>query len=107
MAKKKQETTNVIAEETAVTANEKSRAPETSGWTVRRTLKRVLPPMHGDDVKELQEALIARRYACGSAGADGIFGKNTERAVRAFQGSERLTVDGIAAQQTITALGGV
>lgn len=80
--------------------------PEASGWTVRRLLKRVSPYMRGEDVRELQRALIARGYACGRAGADGIFGDNTKAAVRAFQGSARLTVDGIAGRQTVTALGG-
>jgi hypothetical protein len=81
-------------------------APEASGWTVRRLLKRVSPLMQGDDVRGLQRVLIACGYACGRAGADGIFGNDTERAVRAFQGSARLTVDGIAGRQTVTALGG-
>jgi peptidoglycan hydrolase-like protein with peptidoglycan-binding domain len=38
--------------------------------------------------------------------ADGIFGDDTKAAVRAFQGSARLTVNGIAGRQTVTALGG-
>lgn len=81
-------------------------APAASGWVVSRLLKRVSPMMKGDDVKKLQEALISRGYACGRSGADGIFGNDTRAAVRAFQGSAGLTVDGIAGQQTITALGG-
>lgn len=80
-------------------------APE-AGFVVRRILKRVSPMMKGDDVRELQAALIARGYACGRAGADGIFGDDTRAAVRAFQGSLRLTVDGKAGRQTVTALGG-
>ena len=39
----------------------------------------------GPDVKELQEALIALGFSCGSYGADGEFGDCTEMAVRAFQ----------------------
>lgn len=80
-------------------------APE-AGFVVDRILKRVSPMMKGDDVRELQAALIARGYACGRSGADGIFGDDTRAAVRAFQGSLRLTVDGIAGRQTVTALGG-
>lgn len=80
-------------------------APE-AGFVVRRILKRVSPMMKGDDVRELQAALISRGYACGRAGADGIFGDDTRAAVRAFQGSLRLTVDGKAGRQTVTALGG-
>lgn len=80
-------------------------APE-AGFVVSRILKRVTPMMKGDDVRELQAALIARGYACGRSGADGIFGDDTRAAVRAFQGSLRLTVDGKAGRQTVTALGG-
>lgn len=35
----------------------------------------------GDDVKELQKALIDLGYSCGSYGADGDFGRATENAV--------------------------
>lgn len=81
-------------------------APKAGGFVVSRLLKRVSPYMRGDDVRELQKALIARGYACGRSGADGIFGDDTRLAVRAFQGTERLTVDGKAGRQTVTALGG-
>lgn len=77
-----------------------------SGWIVRRLLKFASPMLRGDDVRELQKRLIARGYACGRSGADGIFGRDTQAAVRAFQGSARLTVDGKAGRQTVTALGG-
>lgn len=39
----------------------------------------------GAEVKELQENLIALDFDCGSWGADGDFGKCTEKAVKAFQ----------------------
>lgn len=74
-----------------------------SAWVVNRKLRR---EQHGDDVHRLQEALIASGYACGRSGANGIFGKDTEIAVRAFQGSKGLTVNGIAGKSTVTALGG-
>lgn len=77
-----------------------------SGWIVRRLMKYTSPMLRGDDVKELQKRLIARGYACGRGGTDGIFGTDTRAAVRAFQGSAGLTVDGKAGRQTITALGG-
>lgn len=38
----------------------------------------------GDEVKELQEGLILLGYFCGKSGADGDFGKDTEKAVRSF-----------------------
>ncbi|MGX8705599.1 MAG: CHAP domain-containing protein [bacterium] len=48
----------------------------------------------GDDVKEMQKALIALCYSCGSYGADGEFGDCTEIALRAFQTGHGLEVDG-------------
>lgn len=95
-----------FADEITGASGTATQAPEASIWTVRRPLKRVSPYMRGEDVRGLQRALIDRGYACGRAGADGIFGNDTEKAVRAFQGSARLTVDGIAGRQTVTALGG-
>lgn len=76
------------------------------GWAVSRLLKRISPLMKGDDVKNLQTALIAKGYSCGGTGTDGQFGDNTEKAVRAFQKAEGLRVDGIAGEDTVTALGG-
>ncbi len=49
----------------------------------------------GEAVKTMQTMLIACGYSCGSTGADGDFGKNTEAALRAFQKDKGLTVDGI------------
>ena len=49
----------------------------------------------GDAVRTMQTMLIACGYDCGSTGADGDFGKNTDAAVRAFQTAAGLAVDGI------------
>lgn len=48
----------------------------------------------GDDVKELQEALIRLGYDCGKWGIDGDFGDSTEQAVMSFQRDHSLDVDG-------------
>lgn len=48
----------------------------------------------GSEVKEMQELLIANGFDCGSSGADGEFGDDTEKAVKAFQAKYELTVDG-------------
>lgn len=48
----------------------------------------------GDDVRELQLALIALGYSCGSCGADGEFGDATEMAVTAFQRDHGCDPDG-------------
>ena len=52
----------------------------------------------GDEVRELQQALIDLGFLNGTA--DGVFGNKTENAVRAFQKKNRLTVDGLAGSKT-------
>lgn len=52
--------------------------------------------------KWLQWELNKRGYDCGTV--DGVFGKNTENAVKAFQCDNGLEVDGIAGAMTIRAL---
>lgn len=54
----------------------------------------------GGSVRPLQLLLIGSGMACGSSGADGIFGSGTESAVKAFQRHHGLTVDGIAGRNT-------
>lgn len=58
----------------------------------------------GDDVRALQQLLICAGYSCGSSGADGICGKNTVAAIKAYQKDNGLTVDGIAGKKTIERL---
>lgn len=71
-----------------------------------RLLKKTRPLMTGEDVKDVQSALIAKGYSCGNAGADGEYGSNTEKAVEAFQKATGLTADGIVGEKTTQALGG-
>ena len=59
---------------------------------------------NGADVKAMQKLLISNGYSCGSAGADGDFGNDTEKAVKAFQKDAKLTVDGIYGIKTKQAL---
>lgn len=56
----------------------------------------------GEDVRALQQALIA--IGCLQGSADGIFGARTEEAVRAFQLRSGLTPDGLAGTKTRTLL---
>lgn len=81
--------------------------PAPAQWEVSRVLKVTKPLMEGEDVKALQLALIANGYHCGVAGASGIFEKYTAYAVRCFQSSHGLIVDGKAGRFTVAALGGV
>lgn len=58
----------------------------------------------GAAVKKLQEMLIACGYTCGSTGADGQFGKNTQAALKRFQKDAHLTDDGLYGEKSKTAL---
>ena len=64
----------------------------------------------GPYVKLCQEDLMALGYSVGSSGADGIFGKNTEAGVKAFQkdhddrDGKALKIDGIVGEKTWGAL---
>lgn len=58
----------------------------------------------GDDVKELQEALIKLGYDCGRWGADGDYGDATELAVETFQRDHRLHDDGEYGEKTHAAM---
>lgn len=49
----------------------------------------------GDSVKNMQTMLIACGFNCGSRGADGKFGDNTLKALKAFQTAKGLIPDGI------------
>ena len=53
-----------------------------------------------------QKELIAKGYDCGNTGADGIFGKNTEAAVKRFQNDYGLPVTGVINDATWSALDG-
>ena len=48
----------------------------------------------GDAVKTMQTMLIALGYSCGSYGADGDFGSDSDKALRKFQEDYGLTIDG-------------
>jgi N-acetylmuramoyl-L-alanine amidase len=60
--------------------------------------------MQGQSVQDLQARLIGLGYNLGKAGADGDFGPATRRAVKQFQKDYGLSIDGIAGDQTFTAL---
>ncbi len=60
----------------------------------------------GLDVRALQAALIAHGFDVGPDGADGDFGANTEKAVKAYQAAANLPVTGVADKATISSIGG-
>ncbi|RZQ65007.1 N-acetylmuramoyl-L-alanine amidase [Amycolatopsis suaedae] len=59
-------------------------------------------PTHGDDVFTLQERLTELGFDAGRP--DGVFGPQTERALRAFQREYGLVVDGICGAATVRSL---
>ena len=58
------------------------------------------PASTNKSTKEMQQILIKLGYDCGAAGADGILGTNTKKAIKAFQKDNQLTVDGIYGPKT-------
>lgn len=54
----------------------------------------------GETVKYIQNKLINKGYFLGRTGADGIFGFQTEKAVRQFQIDSNLSADGIIGPST-------
>ena len=61
----------------------------------------------GEFVRGVQLLLNGRGYNCGSTGADGDFGANTEKAVIAYQKANGLSADGIVGNKTMSSLLGV
>ncbi len=57
----------------------------------------------GTEVRQIQTALKKQGYYTGSV--DGVFGSQTQAAVRKFQAAKGLTVDGICGSATLSALG--
>lgn len=70
-----------------------------------RALRYQLPLMRGEDVLAIQ--LRLRQLGVADVGhTDGMFGRQTDAAVREFQRTHRLTVDGIVGPRTWTLLFG-
>ncbi len=60
------------------------------------------PMLRGDDVGELQIRLSALGFDAGRV--DGIFGPDTERALRDFEQNMALTIDGVCGRDVLAAL---
>lgn len=98
---------------TAVVLNDGSKAekpvPEkpASGYVFKRLLKY---GSYGEDVVEMKKLLIKHGYHEGitvDTKTSKRFGSSTRKLVKEFQKANGLKVDGIAGENTITALGGV
>ena len=71
----------------------------TPSW--RATIRR---GSRGEDVTYCQDLLMANNYDVGASGADGVFGRKTEEAVKAFQRDHGLNPDGVVGPLTWDAL---
>ena len=81
-----------------------NRALEESHWKLgdRSLYLQPSPMMHGDDVAALQSRLTEMGFNAGRV--DGIYGEKTESAVKEFQRSVGIKVDGRCGPATIIAL---
>jgi len=72
------------------------------GTAAPRLLRLTTPPMTCDDVRALQQALVATG---ANLIVDGTFGRDTDAAVRQFQQRQGVDTDGIVGAATRSALG--
>ena len=68
----------------------------------KQLLRLVVPNMKGDNVRKVQDALVKKGI---NLNADGIFGPDTEDAVKKFQQNSGLKDDGIVGPNTLQKLG--
>ena len=82
----------------------------TTGTTTAPTITTNRPTLRkgdsGPDVKEMQEKLLAAGCTLPNHGADGQYGAETVKAVKAYQTANSLTPDGICGPLTWAALAG-
>jgi GH24 family phage-related lysozyme (muramidase) len=74
-------------------------------WEPKRVLRVAEPGqplVRGDDVRRVQQALVKAGF---NIQVDGVFGEDTDKAVRQFQKQKNLIVDGVAGAETQKALG--
>ncbi|MGP4081143.1 L,D-transpeptidase family protein [Pseudalkalibacillus sp. R45] len=74
-----------------------------SGAVVAVSTTNLKKGSRGAEVKNVQQRLTELGYS--TKGIDGIFGKNTDAAVRKFQKTKKLKVDGVVGPATKKALG--
>lgn len=103
-------------------ATSSEKAPQIGSWTRSNSRTAVKPDAaaepqtlqrgiglgvaHGDDnVRQMQQHLIDLGFKLPKFGADGKFGPETEAALRQFQQKNGLQANGIAASDTLNALG--
>jgi peptidoglycan hydrolase-like protein with peptidoglycan-binding domain len=96
-----------VEEEPAAPAEEEPSPPpagtgEALQIQVPKTGESIGPDSPAARVAELQQALLQLGYKVGKS--DGIYGGKTRKAVRAFQKSQKLEVDGLVGPRTARAI---
>ncbi|WP_414519013.1 peptidoglycan-binding protein [Nostoc sp. PCC 9305] len=104
-AKKATTRTTQAQRTAAVGAQAKKSSTDSSASSKRRNPNYLAKGDEGEDVRALQERLRVAGFYYGNA--TGIFGPITEEAVKRFQDSYKLSVDGIAGPATLGKLPGV
>jgi hypothetical protein len=84
------------------TAARLDRSPA-NGFARVRLLKLITPPMKGEDVRKVQQALV-KEGLLEAQQVNGIYNEATKLAVEIFQKREGLAIDGIVGLQTRRAL---
>ena len=81
-----------------------SRALEEARWKLGDRSLHITTPalMHGDDVATLQNRLVEMGFDCGRV--DAVFGSRTEAAIKEFQKSVGVKIDGVCGPATIMSL---
>ena len=87
----------------APTATAAPTAAPTPAMTANKRYTQLAFGDSGNNVKKLQNALIALGYM-EKGSADGKYGYNTYNAVKAFQKANHLSADGVAGPKTLTIL---
>lgn len=72
----------------------------TTVGTFTMSIRVVKKGSKGNHVKAVQILLIGYGFSCGGSGADGDCGTNTEKAIKAYQKTNGLTVDGSCGPKT-------
>ena len=81
-------------------AEDNSYGPDSKSKADKYYLHYRLFTIKNEHVRFIQKRLIAKGFSCGKCGADGSFGKDTQKAVKAFQKAKGLTVDGYVGAKT-------
>ncbi|OAS87736.1 MULTISPECIES: peptidoglycan-binding domain-containing protein [Metabacillus] len=76
-----------------------------NGYKVRKSNSKFIDfGDRGEKVKNIQSQLMSKGFSLDRYGNDGVFGEETEKAVRAFQKQQGILVDGIVGPVTLKKL---